>query len=167
LSPPARSLLAALALLICSACDDRCSLLNCKTLYEDCGATLKAEPNYARCGLTRTDADPLEEGNDGPTYRCAQACVASNTGEALECISDDSRMCRDGRAASLLNTCDGRRTQPKANCTPKCDEARTTCEAKCPMVSGPDAGTKSDCLDCVARCGLAWGRCDAACRSDS
>ena len=145
-------------------------LLLLRTLFKDCGGVLKAEPNYARCGLSRGDEDTFSDYDDDRDYRCAQACVASNNGEALECVSEKSSGCRSGSPASVLNSCGG--PVDTSACRKTCDEARETCETACPGVtaptsSTPNTGNKRECLDCVSRCGLAWGRCDVACKEAS
>lgn len=160
-----------LSLLLLSGCDKRCNLSDCRTLFKDCGGVLKAEPNYARCGLSRGDEDTFSDYEDDRNYRCAQACVASNTGEALECIGEKSSSCRSGTGANVLNSCGG--PVDNSACRKKCDDTRVTCETECPGAIGastpatPNPGNKRECLDCVSRCGLAWGRCDVACKEAS
>ena len=145
-------------LLLCAAswvaCDDRCNKIDCATLFDDCGSSLPAEPNYARCGLRREDHD-----DEKARFRCGQACVASNAGEVLECVAEDRQSCRGGRGPTVVATCAGLLEPAPADFAAKCAPLRETCEADCPTTN------KVICLDCMARCGLAWGRCDAACRS--
>ena len=157
-----------LPLLFLSSCEDRCNITACTALFEDCGGVLKAEPHYSLCGLRREDDTDRPFKNDR-NYRCAQACVASNSGRALECIEEKANTCDSQSSTRILNSCSD--SVPDAQCRQDCDEARVTCEAGCPGLKNPpggDAGvregTSDECLDCVARCGLAWGRCDAACR---
>lgn len=152
-----------------AGCDERCNLLDCRTLFKDCNGVLKAEPNYALCGFSRADEDTFSDYEDDRNYRCAQACVASNSGEALECVSEQSSSCRSGSSVSVLNSCSPPTDEPA--CRKTCDDARQTCEAACAeglsTSEAPIFETKRRCLDCVSRCGLAWGRCDVACKEDS
>jgi hypothetical protein len=160
-----------LLLLLLGGCDDRCNIAACTALFQDCGGVLKAEPHYARCGLRRDD-ETDRPFKDDRNYRCAQACVASNSGRALECIEEKANTCDSASSIRILNSCSD--PVPDAMCRQKCDDARETCESACPGLLNPtgDAGVrdgggdKATCLDCVARCGLAWGRCDVACRGD-
>jgi hypothetical protein len=137
---------------VSSGCDERCSNSNCRVLVEECGFVLDAEPNFALCGVRPDDAP-----KDRHEY-CPAACVASNSGEALECIGESSNACEDD-PVSVVRRCTSDQKEAEAACVMKCATQRTTCEQKCSR----DAGGVRECMDCAVRCGLALGRCETAC----
>lgn len=148
---------AALCLAAAAGCSDaRCSLANCRKMYDPCQIAFAAEPDARAC----RDVDggvPTEF--DFVRY-CPAACNAMANGELAQCVADNATACGDGGVAraSVVNACFYGSASRDAVCGANCDSDRASCQHQCTQDSF------QACMDCAAGCGVAWGTCNQRCR---
>jgi len=149
--------LAGLSLLAAAGCTDaRCSLANCKKMYDPCRLAFAAEPDARAC----LDVDGGVPNEFDFVKYCPGACNAMGSGDLAQCVADNVSSCGDGGVtrATVVDACFfgvASRVEP---CATTCDDARTNCELACTKDSF------QACMDCVATCGVTWGHCNQGCR---
>lgn len=143
-----------------------CTVENCRTLHDTCGALFVAESDPYGCQRLiewyTLDEEEQEKEREYILSFCPAACNVQKAGNFVKCIVDNQEQCsaQDERER-VFELCGNGPVNPDPDCYEACLRDREQCEEACPV------GTFRECVECSARCGLKLGSCYQRCDSTS
>jgi hypothetical protein len=147
-----RLMVLAAALAALPACDDRCSLENCRTLLEQCNLVPAGSPNSDVC-FNKTPYDPSYDTNK----TCVRACNGTKSGKVVQCVADLAKKNQCGDLDAVNAACLPDAKTPDATCRQSCFAERRACEDACPVTSF------GACTECATDCAITDASCSEKC----